>query len=202
MTTAYNLTDTVIWSQNRPSSTSTSVSIIRSIFEDSAIKDLSILIAINVYNHYMSVIDIANQQWASFTTLWHQNNCYWKSLFHWLLDIALVNSYLLFRAIMSKSKHHHDHWKFQEALAKILMIYHEILKHNQIWRSCRIFCAYCRKHESNWQSKHEQQWSFRANITNIRVWFRGSCTQWGCNQCDISLCKIGNCWHLWHENFN
>ena len=150
----------------------------------------------------MSAVDIANQQRASFTTRRHQNNHYWKSLFHWLLDIALVNSYLLARAIISKSRHHCDHQKFQEALAKILMIYHEILKHNQIWRSCRIFCVYCQKHKSNWQSKHEQQQSFRTNITNIEIQFQRSCTQWECNQCDISLCKIENCWCLWHENFN
>jgi hypothetical protein len=150
----------------------------------------------------MGAVDIANQQRASFTTLRHQNNRYWKPLFHWLLDIALVNSYLLSRAIMPKSRHHRDHRKFQEALAKALMTYHEAPEHNQIRRSCRAFCAYCRKHESNWQPKHEQQRSFGANITNIGVRFRGSCTQWGCDQCDIPLCKIGDCWRLWHENFN
>ena len=46
----------------------------------------------------MSAVDIANQQRASFTTLRHQNNRYWKPLFHWLLDIALANSYLLAKA--------------------------------------------------------------------------------------------------------
>jgi len=73
LTTAYNLTDTVIWSHNRSSSTSTSVSITWSVFEPSPQKDLSIPVAIDVYNHYMSEIDIANQLWAVFTTFWSQN---------------------------------------------------------------------------------------------------------------------------------
>ncbi len=98
----------------------------------------------------MSEVDIENQCWAAFTTLQKQNTCYWKFLFHWLLDIALVNSYLLAqttsRAIREKSRHHHNHQQFQEALAKILIIYSETLKHNQIHRSNKTYCVYCQKH--------------------------------------------------------
>ena len=113
MTTAYNLTDTVIQFCNRSSSTSTSIFITWSVFESSSWKDLSISVAIDVYNHYMSEVDIENQCWAAFTTFWKQNTHYWKSLFYWLLDITLVNSYLLAqttsRTIKEKSRHHHDH---------------------------------------------------------------------------------------------
>ena len=88
----------IIRTCKRSSSTSTSVSIIRSVFEDLPVKKLSISVAINVYNHYMSEINTANQYQADFTTFWLQNYCYWKSLFHWLLDIILTNSYLLAKA--------------------------------------------------------------------------------------------------------
>jgi len=60
----------IIKSCKKSSSISTSVSIIRFIFRDSACKDLSISAAIEVYNYYMSEIDIANQLQAVFTTLW------------------------------------------------------------------------------------------------------------------------------------
>src|SRR5438034_1846431 len=53
--------------RDRSSSTSTSVFIIKSVFENLSVKKLSILIAINVYNHYMSEIDTANQYQADFT---------------------------------------------------------------------------------------------------------------------------------------
>ena len=89
----------IIKSHKRSSSTSTSVFIIRSIFRNFACKDLSISAVINVYNSYMSAADIANQCQTAFTTLWSQNSCYWKPLFYWLLDIALVNNYLLARVI-------------------------------------------------------------------------------------------------------
>ena len=213
MTTAYNLINTVIWSRNRSSATSTSVSITWSVFESSLQKDLSISVAIDVYNHYMSEIDIANQYQTAFITLQHQSNHYWKSLFNWFLDIALVNSYLLAKAIqklvIEKSKLCHHHQWFQEVLAKILIIYTEISEHNKVLRLNRVYCVYCQKHQLNWESKH-QQWSFGTNITNIGGGsgggsggrFRGSRTNWGCDACNIPLCKIGDCWDQWHRRFN
>ena len=65
----YNLTDTVIQSHNKSSATSTSVFITQSVFESSSWKDLSISVTIDVYNHYISEIDIANQYHAVFTIL-------------------------------------------------------------------------------------------------------------------------------------
>ncbi len=109
MTTAYNLTDTIIRPRKRPSKTSTSAAITRPIFGDSPVKDLPILVAIDAYNHHMDGVDIANQYRASWTTLRPQNLRYWKPLFYWILDIALTNSYLLATAIrmpiIEKSKH-------------------------------------------------------------------------------------------------
>ena len=101
----------------------------------------------------MGGVDIANQLRAAFTTLHHQNYRYWKPLFHWLLDIALVNSYLLAKAITPKLRHCRDHWQFQETLAKALMTYSETLEHNQILRPTRAYYAYCQKNQ-NWKSKH------------------------------------------------
>jgi Transposase IS4 len=208
LTTAYNLTDTVIRPRNRPSSTSTSASITRPIFGPSPRKDLPIPVAIDAYNHYMGGVDIANQYRAAFTTLQHRSNRYWKPLFHWLLDIALVNSYLLAKAIqglvIEKSKLRRHHRQFQEALAKALMIYTEAPEHNQVLRLRRTYCAYCRKNQ-HWKPRQQGR-PFGADITNIAGGsggrFRGSMTKWGCDSCNIPLCKIGDCWHLWHRRFN
>src|SRR5438105_3743619 len=117
MTTAYNLTKTIIKLQNRPSNTSTSATITRPIFRDLLKKDLPIPIAINAYNYHMGGVNLANQYQADFTTLRARQTRYWKPLFYWLLDIALVNSYLLSKATIGPSKAHNDHRRFQEALA-------------------------------------------------------------------------------------
>ena len=60
MTTAYNLTNIVIRAYKRPSATSTSATITRSIFEDLPVKNLPILATINAYNYYMSGVDTVN----------------------------------------------------------------------------------------------------------------------------------------------
>jgi len=164
----------------------------------------------------MGGVDIANQYRAAFTTLQHRSNRYWKPLFNWLLDIALVNSYLLAKAIqglvIKKPKLRHHHRRFQEALAKVLMIYHKAPEHNQVLRPTRAYCAYCRNNQLNWQPKIHRQRVFGADITNIgdgsrggsggEVRFRGSKTNWGCDACNVPLCKIGDCWHRWHGRFN
>ena len=72
---------------------------------------------INAYNHHMGGVDIGNQYWAAFTTLQHQNQRYWKPLFYYLLDIALVNSYLLYKAywglvIGDPKRYRRDHRRF------------------------------------------------------------------------------------------
>jgi hypothetical protein len=205
ITTAYNPRDIVIRPRKRPSATSTSAAITRRVFGDFPVKDLPIPIAIDAYNHYMGGVDIANQLRASYTTLRNQNLRYWKPLFYWLLDIALTNSYLLYKAIIEPSRHHRGHQKYLEALAKDLMDYSEPLEHNQIYRAKRVYCAYCSKNQLNWQPKHSQPKprTFGAIITNnegSRGQFRGSKTQWGCQKCNKPLCKIGDCWHLWHRN--
>ena len=76
ITTAYNLTDTVIRTRKRPSSTSTSASITRSVFGNLLVKDLPIPTAINAYNHYIGGVDTANRYQADFTTLRPKNYCY------------------------------------------------------------------------------------------------------------------------------
>ena len=76
MTTAYNLTDTIIRARKRSSHTSTYASITRSVFEDSSVKKLSISVDINAYNHHMREVDIKNQYQTDFITFQHQNQYY------------------------------------------------------------------------------------------------------------------------------
>ena len=109
---------------------------------------IPIPVAIDAYNHHIvgGGVRIANQYWAAFTTLRPQNLRYWKPLFYWLLDIALVNSYLLsgaYSGSIGASRDHRDHQKFQEALAQALMTYCAALEHNHVYRPTRAYCAYC-----------------------------------------------------------
>jgi hypothetical protein len=157
----------------------------------------------------MGGVDIANRYRADFTTLRSKNYRYWKPLFHWLLDIVLANSYLLAKASrtprIGESRDYYSYRRFLELLYKALIAYGEAPEHNQVLRSTRAYCVYCRKNQFNWKPKHQGR-AFGTDITNIgdssRGRFRGSLTQWGCVKCNIALCKIGDCWRLWHKNLN
>ena len=190
---------------NRSSAQSTSASIIRPVFGALPRKKLPIPTPINDYNHFMGGVDTANRYRADFTTLRPKNYRYWKPLFHWLLDIVLTNSYLLAKASRTRrigeSKDYYSYRRHLELLYKALIRYHEVpvSEHNQISRPTRAYCAYCRKNQFIWKPKHQGR-VFETDITNIkdnsRGRFRGSLTKWGCAECNIPLCKIGNCWRL------
>jgi hypothetical protein len=90
------------------------------------------------------------------------------------------------------------------------MAYSGGLEHNQIYRPSRAYCAYCRENRPIWKPKHLQPRAFGTNITNIsegsiesrrpiRPRIRGSKTNWGCSQCNIALCKVGDCWHRYRH---
>jgi hypothetical protein len=166
----------------------------------------------------MGGVDIANRYRADFTTLRRKNYRYWKPLFHWLLDIVLTNSYLLAKASQTprigESKDYYSYRRFLELLYKALIAYNKGPEHRLVLRSKRTYCAYCRNNQLNWQPKKIQpQRRFGVDITNIRGGltnikdssrgqFRGSQSQWGCIECNIALCKVGDCWRLWHRNLN
>jgi len=205
ITTAYNLRDTVIRPRKRPSATSTNAAITRPIFGDSPVKDLPIPMAIDAYNHHMGGVDIANQYREAFTTLRTHNNRYWKPLFYSLLDIALVNSCLLSKASKGlergASRDCRDHRKFQEALVEALLAYSDTpsQEHQGVVRPKRAYCAYCRANLSNWHPKNRQHRRFGVEISgNSRGRLQGSRVNWGCDQCDVPLCKTGDCWRLGH----
>src|SRR5215471_11959551 len=158
-------------SRNRSGATSTSTSITRPIFGDSARKNLPIPTAINDYNHFMGEVDIANRYRANFTTLRRKNYRYWKPLFHWLLDIVLANSYLLAKASrtprIGKSKDYYTYRRFLELLYKALIAYGEAPEHSQVLRLTSTYCAYCRKND-NWEPKQQERArAFGTNLINI-----------------------------------
>jgi hypothetical protein len=80
--------------RRRPGKTRTGASITRRVFKDEVIKELSIPEFIDLYNHFMNGVDRHDQlRCYYFTQRRHLKS--WKALWHWLLDVAVVNSYKL-----------------------------------------------------------------------------------------------------------
>ena len=120
LTTAFTPTDLVIRTRRRPAITSTNARIVRPVFGGEPTKELGIPAIIDAYNHHMGAIDRANQLRASYSTQPSKVNRYWKPLFYWLLDIAITNSYLIFKH-NSKVRRYQEHRHFIETLSEELM---------------------------------------------------------------------------------
>jgi len=82
--------------RRRPAKTSTNGRIVRKVFGDDYIKDLQIPCFIDDYNQYMGGVDLANQFREAYETHKPTLRTWWP-LFYWLIDVACINAYRLYR---------------------------------------------------------------------------------------------------------
>ena len=100
--------------------------ILRPVFQGLPFKDLFILKAIDDYNHHMKGVDQADQLRANFTCHRKQNYRTWWPLFYFLVDVACVNAYLLWKwssttYINDARQTHCSHRDFMSALCTQLL---------------------------------------------------------------------------------
>ncbi|CAG8793134.1 24728_t:CDS:2, partial [Cetraspora pellucida] len=88
----------------KPYEASTNYKNIRSVFGDEVRKVIPILVAVDDYNHYMGRVDIADQLRSYYST---QLTIFrvWVPLFFWLLDTAIINSYLICKKLNIAEEH-------------------------------------------------------------------------------------------------
>jgi hypothetical protein len=94
--------------RRRSQETSTNATKVRAIFGNASKKSLPIPIVIDDYNHFMGGVDIADQLRGYYNTQLSVRRT-WMPLFFWLLDTAIVNSYL----ILKKSGENIEHKEFR-----------------------------------------------------------------------------------------
>ena len=76
--------------------TSTNATKVREVFGTISKKSLPIPIVIDDYNHFMGGMDIADQLRGYYATQLPVRRT-WMPLFFWLLDTAIINSYLILK---------------------------------------------------------------------------------------------------------
>ena len=100
--------------------------ILRPVFDGQPFKELFIPKAIDDYNHHMKGVDQADQLRANFTCHRKQNYRTWVPLFYFLVDIACVNAYLLWKwsstaNSANAAQTHNGHRDFMKALCTQLL---------------------------------------------------------------------------------
>ena len=83
-----------VWCQ--PRETSANATKVREVFGTTSKKSLPIPIIIDNYDHFMGGMDIADQLHGYYATQLAVRRT-WMSLFFWLLDTAIINSYLILK---------------------------------------------------------------------------------------------------------
>jgi hypothetical protein len=82
--------------RKRPAKTSTNGRIVREVFGEMPIKELQIPSFINNYNQYIGGVDLANQFREVYKS--HKPTFRnWWPLFYWLIEVACINGYRLYR---------------------------------------------------------------------------------------------------------
>lgn len=90
----------------RPRLTLTNGQRVRAVFDDSGTKLLPIPVIVDRYNYNMDRVDIADQLWAVYR-LQKPTIRTWLSLFFWLLDVFVMNSYMLLSKLDGNWTNHH-----------------------------------------------------------------------------------------------
>lgn len=94
MTTVCDGTEYVKRKRRRPANTATGALQTRKVFGDNVVKELAIPSFIDLYNHWMNGVDLADQ-FRHYYTIQRQHKQTWKPLWHFLLDTANSNAYKL-----------------------------------------------------------------------------------------------------------
>src|SRR5215213_743385 len=82
--------------RRRPRETSTNATKVRAVFGNASKKSLPIPVVIDDYNHFIGGVDIADQLRGYYGTQLPVRRT-WMPLFFWLLDTAIINSYLILK---------------------------------------------------------------------------------------------------------
>ncbi|GES98581.1 hypothetical protein RCL_jg5468.t1 [Rhizophagus clarus] len=93
--------------RRRPRETSTNAVKVRAVFGTASKKSLPIPVVIDDYNHFMGGVDITDQLRGYYGTQLPVRRT-WMPLFFWLLDTALINSYLILKKINANVNHQKD----------------------------------------------------------------------------------------------
>ena len=206
MSTVSNATKTVLRPRRRPGVGATSYATSKRAFGcGEAVKDLPVPSFIHEYNHYMNSVDEADQLRSYYHTQRSHYNA-WKPLWHWLLDLAVINAYKLsnytdhnkFRGDLTEKLFEasdRPRPRFQNTASHLLQTKgrtegHTLVKGPQ--RCCKACGEGGRSAETKKKRKVLGELSLNSQWHGERV-KRVKRTNYYCSLCDVPLCQSGPC---------
>jgi len=210
----------IIRDRKRSSKTSISAKTARTSFDDKSHAMLSISNFDDVYNHYMKAVDQADQLRAFYTYNRRCRSEEHKILYEFLIEISVINVYKLsLHSEISKKAKYTVHSEFRTTLTTGLIQISERrflkrkrtsiesaiersmirLDDHQICRRKSLEdCRGCKEIGRTVRPRNRQ---VLDEITpNLGDSGRGKRSIFGCDICDIPLCRDGPCWAAYHNS--
>lgn len=158
--------------------------------------------AINDYNTYMGGVDKSDQLLARYNVL-HKTRKWWKTLFFHLIDVAVVNSYIIFEKLRKRFSDdprlrrptNYGQLQFREELVRELVGIGEY----------EDYPVYEYKAPANPDYHCEHMPEFEDIKRNCKVCYKNSKTENKsfvvCSKCNVNLCLLAhrNCFKTWHS---
>ena len=77
-------------------------------------------LVVHEYNHYMLGVDKFDQLMAYYSLL-HKSIKWWRKLFFWMLEVVVVNAYIIYQDSNKRSTHGMTHLQFQRDIIQCLV---------------------------------------------------------------------------------
>lgn len=164
----------------------------------------------------MGAVDIGDQLRASEGLDHRICKGSWRAIaWTFLLEVALVNSYILQARGSPAWKPYKSQHNWHCRLIKELFgafskdgssrqrfrtgdIFTPASQHNLVRRGKRAKCLACQGFQcGRLRSQSSKQPLAEASGNSLKR--RAPYSRWGCDKCDVALCKQGNCWYLYHH---
>jgi hypothetical protein len=212
----------VMRTRRRPRKTSSKAKTARAPFGNQPTKELLVPSFADEYNHAMGAVDIGDQLKSYNPGLRHQRRGGWHAIWHWMLNTVLVNCYLLslHSVVPHKSLHFTDQSTFRNALIDALLaegtanlgeigarkrVYSypnpiqkrlSFSQHSRVHRKRQGNCANCAGERYGDPPRKRIALSVvaanKGRVTSRRT------SVYGCKECNVALCKEGDCWKKYH----
>lgn len=184
MTNTFSATDRVVKKRKRPGGTTPAAKRARKDYFGAAIsKDIAIPVVVDAYNYAMNGADTKNQLRSSFSV--SGRHIKWnKALFDWILDMAIIHAYMIWRQRRQYNDRSHDLRRaFNKQLIQSMLTGDQAHEQRQYYAPRRCTDISCQP---------------AALAIHNRI--VGKRTRQYCMDCNIVLCNEHGCWESYHTD--
>lgn len=199
--------------RKRPTTDKIAARLIQRFFGDEPVKLIPIPSIAAAYNDEMNAVDRGDQMRAYWGPDRPVRRGGWKALaWDFLLEIALINSFILQQQGQPQWRPEMSQVDWRQRIVNSLIEtyapktesrqrfrtgdeFTPILQHNLIRRG-RSECLACQGFHLGQPRPRRSRKPLSAVSGNRR---RAPQSRYRCQQCNVALCRTGNCWNLWHH---